>query len=37
MVNGIARTCAWRSPSVKENAGNSLMVPGMTRDGEYQS
>src|SRR3954452_11482463 len=36
-VNGSARTCAWTSPSVNENAGNSLIVSLITREGANQS
>ena len=36
-VKGSAITCACRSPSVNENDGNSLIVPGITRDGSNQA
>ena len=36
-VNGSASTCACRSPSRNENHGNSLIVPGITREGANQS
>src|SRR4051812_42761859 len=36
-VNGIASTCACRSCSRKENHGNSLIVPVITREGANQS
>ena len=36
-VNGSASTCACRSPSRNENHGNSLIVPGTTREGANQS
>src|SRR4051794_29314056 len=36
-VNGSASTCAWTSPSVNENAANSLIVFSMTREGANQS
>ena len=35
--NGIAITCPCRSASVNENAGNSLIVPSITRDAPNQS
>ena len=35
--NGIAITCPCRSASVNENAGNSLIVPLITRDAPNQS
>ena len=35
-VTGSARKWAWRSPTRKENHGNSLIVSGTTRDASNQ-
>ena len=35
--NGIAITCPCRSASVNEKAGNSLIVPSITREAPNQS